>query len=1044
MAKKPLPEWQNPDVLHINREEPRVFSIPFQCVETAMLGDRGLSEMYRLLNGRWDFLYCADGTVPDDFMDPDYFVDDLEWDKLDVPSNWQMHGYDIPQYTNVNYPIPCDPPHVPDNTPVGIYRRSFNLPKGWKDRRVTINFDGVDSAYYVYLNGEFVGFSKVPHMPAEFDITSLVEEGENCIAVKVYKWSDGTYLEDQDMWRLSGIFRDVYLLGTPKTHVRDIIADATLDDTYTDGLLEVNCEVIGRTAGAKITAKLLKGKKELFAQTKAAKKDTAFSFKVPGVDKWTAETPELYSLLIIEELKGEIAEVQKIDIGFKKVEIVDQALLVNGKTVKLKGVNRHDTDAELGHVTPYDKLVLDIEQMKKHNINTVRTSHYPNDPRWLSLCDRYGLYVVDETDLECHGMMVPGFVQAGPLPERKPGQPPKLPDDFYGNYLSNSPEWKKAYVDRATRMVRRDRNHASIIIWSLGNESGYGVNHQHMKDAILELDKSRPIHYEGDHELKTTDIESTMYTPVTRVLEQYAKSEHPSPFFMCEYCHAMGLGPGALKEYWEAFYNNRRLIGGCIWEWVDHGMLCETEEGEEYYAYGGDFGDKPNDSNFCVDALNYPDRTPHTGLIEYKKIIEPAHFAWKDEKKGTVTVKNMLDFVSLDRYEARWSLICEGEYVSGGKLNITGVPAHGTKDIKVPFKRPESGEAYLEIVVTEKDETLWAEAGYEVGRSQLMLSTKASVYQYAVKDMPPVEFEDDEDIITVRGEDFEVIFDAMNGEMVSWISGGADMIEEGPALNIWRAPTDNDVHQKEKWQRWGMNILQARLEDIEAVQVSEGCVKVTVTQVYAPYILKPYIRTVITYSIYGNGDIRLNLHVEPLNEFIPYLPKLGIKLRLPEEYDRVYWYGKGPHENYPDMQESAMLGLYKAMVEDMHEPYVRPQENGARGGTKALAVTDILGKGFLVIGEKTYQDAGFSFTAHDYTDEKLDEAKHNHEIERENATILSLDYRQGGLGTNICGPEPEEQYRLFLNEPIDFTLVFRPYNRQLGDLVNFARCYAAE
>lgn len=1044
MPKRPLPDWQNPAVLHIHREEPRAFIIPFQCEATAMIGDRGLSEMYKLLNGLWDFLYCPDGIAPEDFMEEDYYVDEMEWDKLDVPSNWQMHGYDVPQYTNVQYPIPCDPPHVPDINPVGIYRRSFTLPHNWVDRRVTINFDGVDSAYYVWVNGKLAGFSKVPHMPAEFDITELVQKGENVVAVKVYKWSDGTYLEDQDMWRLSGIFRDVYLLGTPKTHVRDIVADATLDDTYTDGILNAEMQVIGDTSSAQIRARLMKDGELLEEQVITAAESTKLSFKVPDCAKWTAETPELYTLLVILEKGGALTEVQRVDFGFKKVEIKESALWINGKLVKLKGVNRHDTDSELGHVTPIDKLILDIELMKRNNINTVRTSHYPNDPRWLSLCDKYGLYVIDEADLECHGMQIPGWVQTDlNKPKRDESGVRKVPEEFYGNFLSSSPDWKEAYVDRAVRMVGRDRNHASIIIWSLGNESGYGANHQHMKDAILAIDASRPIHYEGDRELKTTDLQSVMYWPVEKVIEE-GQSDDPHPFYMCEYGHAMGLGPGSLKEYWDAFYASKRLIGGCVWEWVDHGMLCETEDGEEYYAYGGDFGDNPNDSNFCVDALNYPNRTPHTGLIEYKKVLEPARFAWVDEENGVVSVKNMLDFISLDRYKAVWSLYCEGERLCGGEIDLSNVPAHGEKTIALPYRRPKTGEAYVEITLTEAEETLWCDAGYEVARTQLMLSTKPYIHKYPCANMAEVEIDDDGDSISIVGEDFEVLFDAVSGQMISWVNNGAELIEEGPVLNIWRAPTDNDVHIKEQWNRWGMDKLQSRVEDIDVLQVNASCAQVQVTSVHAPYILNPYIRSIATWRIYGNGDIRLSMQVEPLNENIPYLPKLGVQLRLSPEYDRVFWYGKGPHENYPDMAVSAMLGQYRALVADLHEPYVRPQENGARGGVRALAVTDILGKGFLVVGENTYQNAGFSFTAHEYTDQDLDQAKHTYELKAADATMLSLDYRQGGLGSNICGPEPQEQYRLYLKEPVSFSFVFRPYNRQLGDVINYARCYAEE
>ena len=1029
-----LPDWQNPQVLQINRESPRATLVPFGSRQTALAGDRGLSPYFRLLNGEWDFLYCEDGATPPDFEQPDFDGD--EWDSIDVPSNWQMYGYDIPQYCNVQYPFPCDPPHVPDNTPVGIYRRVFTLPEDWEDKQVFVNFDGVDSCFYVYVNGEMAGFSKVPHMPAEFDITDFVNPGENLIVVQVYKWSDGSYLEDQDFWRLSGIFRDVYLLGVPKTTVRNVEVRTDLVNDYQDGVLDAHIDLRNYSEEDRAVAigvQLLRGKKLIDERLVEAAlpcdgpTDAVVHFDVPGCARWTAETPELYTLLVTLTSDADTV-VQRIDVGFKKVEIRDQQLFVNGVSVKLRGVNRHDTHSELGHVTPMESLIEDIELMKQHNVNTVRTSHYPNDPRWLKLCDEYGLYVIDEADLECHGMCIAS------------GEDGKNAWDLDSSWqlLSNGDDWTAAYVDRAERMVGRDKNHASIIIWSLGNESGYGKNHAAMKARILEMDDTRPIHYEGDKQLITTDISSTMYPRMDK-LEEEGRSADPHPFFMCEYAHAMGLGPGSLKEYWETIYAHKRLIGGCVWEWVDHGMLCVDEDGNEYYAYGGDFGDTPNDSNFCVDALNYPDRTPHTGLIELKKAYEPVKFALDGNR---LTICNLLAFRTLDDLNAVWAVTRDGVQLERGRLDLSGVAPYGEKTVEVPFEMPEDGDCFLEISVTEAFETMWAPAGHEVTFEQIPLKTPSNVLCMPMDCMPDLLLDAPDGAAVIYGEDFEIIFDERTGEMVSWEKSGVELLSTAPHFNAWRAPIDNDVHQKEKWAKLGLDKLQARLENFRAEQLNEKAVRVTVTQVHAAYVRRPVIRTEITYTIYGSGDVRVNVQFMPLRQ-LTWLPKLGVQLAMPLKFDRVMWFGRGAHENYPDMKMSAPVAQYSALVSELHEPYVRPQENGARQDTRVLAVTDILGNGLMFVSEKAYDD-GFSFTCHDYSDQALDEAKHTNELEQGEETVVSIDYRQCGVGSNICGPEPMEQYKEYLTQGAEYAFVMKPYNRQLGEMMTFGRIVPEE
>ena len=1048
---KMLPDWQNPDVTNIGREAPRASLIPFESEKAALSGERGRSGCYRLLNGQWDFYYSPVGQAPEGFQDPDYDYAGEGWAELPVPSSWQMHGYDIPQYTNVNYPIPFDPPYVPDENPVGCYRRVFTLPEAWRGREVFLNFDGVDSAFYVWVNGEFVGFSKVSHMPSEFDITPHLTDGENVLAVLVYKWSDGTYLEDQDCWRLSGIFRDVYLLGVNKAHIRNAVVSAEPDDAFKNGLLTVQAELASYEGGqaATVRAKLFENGKVIAEQAVSAgaeegqSADAAFEIPVENVKLWTAETPNLYQLLLELEQDGEVVEVQRVDVGFRRIEIRDRQFFVNGVSVKLRGVNRHDTHAELGHVTPLESLVTDVELMKQNNVNTVRTSHYPNDPRWLDLCDQYGLYVVDETDLETHGCGVLG-------------------EEEGWSQLVDSPDWEKACVDRAERMVCRDVNHPSIIMWSLGNESGFGRNHIAMKKRILELDDSRPVHYEGERHNKTyaekgvtvSDVKSTMY-PWIEMPEEVRKNPHfnglltfeeegkdtkdPRPYFMCEYAHAMGLGPGSLKEYWDLIYKYDRLIGGCVWEWVDHGILTETDDGEPFYAYGGDFGDHPNDGNFCVDALNYPDRTPHTGLLEMKKAYEPVKFFLADAEKGLVTIRNLFAFRTLDDLDAAWSLVCEGEELAHGRLDISGVAPYGEKTVALGCDMPDKGEAYIEIRVNEAFDRLWCERGHEVTAAQLMLPARPEIERVSAGGMERLEVEESETHIEIMGEDFSLLFERATGELVSWIAAGAELLEKGPRVNLFRAPIDNDRNVRRLWEPLDLTRLMTRVEDVSFERVSDTVVKLSVTTAHGPRVRRPFLRSVFTYTVFGSGDVRLNVVYEPLKKDLPFLPRVGLTVEMPAQFDRVMWYGLGPQENYPDMKLAALLGQYSALVDDLHEPYVRPQENGARGGVRALAVTDILGAGLMVVAEETYEDEGFSFSAHPYTDVALDKAEHTFELEAEDKTVLSLDWRMGGIGSNSCGPLPLEKYQLKLTEKASFTLVLRPYNRQAGELISGAR-----
>ncbi len=608
-------DWENLEVLERNREKPHATLVPYASEENALAGQRGGSPYFKLLNGQWSFCYATSpANAPAGFENPEFSAED--WDSMPVPGCWQMNGYGRPNYTNVAYPYPVDPPYVPQENPVGLYRTHFVLPKAWDGKQVFVTFEGVDSAFYLWANGKMVGYSQGPHMPAEFNLTPYLHAGENLLAAKVFQWSDGSYIEDQDMWRMSGIFRDVYLTATPTLHLRDVAVNPVLDADYRHGSLEIKAWLknFASTSQAlqKVTARLVDvsgatvcdGSLDAagFANQVGAGEEAVLSIIMPvqNPSKWTAETPYLYKVLVSLHQDDKVIETECFNIGFRKIEIKKGVFMVNGQAVKLHGVNRHDSSPDTGHAVTPEQMLLDILLMKRNNVDTVRTSHYPNDPHWYDLCDKYGLYVVDEADLECHG---------------------------FGNILnqsqiSNDPQWEKAYLDRAVRMVERDKNHPSVIIWSLGNESGFGSNHRSMAAWIHENEPTRPVHYEGatgwgnpdkSSHAGVVDIFSVMYPTVARLIDEGQKESEESPFFMCEYAHAMGNGPGNLKEYWEAIYTYPRLMGGCVWEWVDHSVRMHTPDGKEWFAYGGDFDDFPNDANFCVDGLNFPNRQPHTG-----------------------------------------------------------------------------------------------------------------------------------------------------------------------------------------------------------------------------------------------------------------------------------------------------------------------------------------------------------------------------------------------------------------------------------------------
>ena len=1009
-------DWQNQQVLEHNRQPAHATLVPYADLETALAGERGASPFFKLLNGEWRFLYVPSPVdIPAGFEAEEFNSEG--WDSIPVPSNWQMLGYGRPNYTNVAYPYPVDPPFVPQENPVGLYRRSFDLPVAWEGRRVFLNFDGVDSAFYVWLNGQKVGYSQGSHLPSEFEITPLIRPGKNNLAVQVFQWSDGSYLEDQDMWRLSGIFRDVTLFATPGVHLRDAFIRTHFDTAFQDAVLSLGVTVKNYThvpvVPSSVVARLYDDQKHLVAEQKVCERLAlgageesvqAVDIPVKAPRKWSAEEPNLYTLvLFLHGSKDALQEVIRFNVGFRQVEAHNGQLFLNGVPIRLKGVNRHDTHPDLGHAVSLESMLTDVISMKQHNINTVRTSHYPNDPRWLDLADRFGLYLIDEADLETHGFHFTGDV----------------------SQISKDPAWEAAYVDRASRMVERDKNHPAVIIWSLGNESGYGPNHDAMAAWIRKADPTRLIHYEGAGDAAVVDIVSVMYPKVSDLIQQGQKTDDPRPFFMCEYAHAMGNGPGNLKEYWEAIYAYPRLLGGCVWEWVDHAVRQHTPDGEEWFAYGGDFGDQPNDGDFCVDGLNWPDRTPYPGLIEYKKIIAPVKVEAVDLLAGKVTILNRYAFLSLRHLDGAWFLSEGGNLLQQGRLPALEVSAGGAMDVTLPYTLPEpiaGAEYWLTFRFTLAEDTLWAARGFEIATEQFQLPLQVpAAPALLIKSMPSLALETSPNRAVVRGEDFSLKLDTFHGVMAEWVYQGKPLLNAGPRINLWRAPTDNDINLAKEWQSVGLDRIQHRVVNAEVLSNDPQAVTMDVEAVLGGYSLAPLFKVRYFTTLYGSGDVVIKTILTPLQDGLPPLARVGLQMRLPSSLDRLTWYGRGPHENYVDRQESALVGVYTSTVQEQYVPYVFPQENGNKSDVRWAAVTDSRGIGLLAVGLPL-----LNVSALHYTPEDLTHARHTYELKQRDETILSLDIVQCGLGSNSCGPGPLDKYLIDPQE-ITFSVRLKPF-----------------
>ncbi len=1014
---------ENLAIAQENALSPHASFTPYTDVDAALKGVR-TAPMFRLLNGVWRFYYNNSELDVDDNFSNVYY-DDAQWVDMPVPSVWQTEGFGKPNYTNVIFPFPIDPPYVPDANPVGLYRRHFTLSDYVDGKRVTLTFDGVDCAYELYVNGAYIGYNTCSHMPTEFDITSVAKVGDNVVAVKVWQWAAASYIEDQDKWRLNGIFRDVYLTVTPKLYLADLVTRGSLDDNYKNGILpvEVVLRNTGNASGATVKLNLLNkdGKVIDSATVNGNVADHAVltaTLNVPDALHWTAETPHLYTLTA-EVLVGDaVTQATAIQVGFRNVKIVDGVFTINGKPVKIKGVNRHDFHCDTGAAVPRYAIEKDILLMKAHNVNAVRTSHYPNADYLYELCDQYGLYVIDEADQENHG-----FVMGGD----------------WGTSVKD-PAWEPQYVHRAVRMVRRDINHASVVIWSLGNESSHGHCTREMSKAIRAIDLSRPVHYESDYAYDPegedtyagrfkrvggddVDMVSRMYTNHEKLEKEGINEEkNPQPYFLCEYAHAMGNGPGGLAEYWDLFYKYPRLMGGCVWEWADHGLRAVGKDGLPMFAYGGDFGDKPNDGNFCIDGLVTPDRKPHVGLLELKRAMQPAHFKAVDLKAGTFEITNKLDFADLSDYGITWIVEAEGCVVDSGSIGTVDVAAQQTESFTLPYTLPASSckEHVLTISLRYRRSHKWAEAGTEMAWAQYVLPVDV-VKVVALPYRAALTLSENKKRYIVNGEHFTATFSKLTGHLEGYIVNGKSMLLAPVQHCFYRAPTDNDKREVEQWKRLGLDRLMHKCKELTCV-ADGGTIVVTAKGRSASWATYKGINWTTTYTVDTAGRVAVRNAYAFDDGIDCWLPRVGMEFMLTGDMSQFMWYGLGEHESYRDKLLSAKIGLYKNAVADNHYPYIKPQENGNKHDTRYAAVYDMRECGIRVEGEPL-----IDVSVHRYTHDALENAKHNYEIQCIDATVLHVDYGQSGVGTASCGPETLPQHQLKAGA-IAYSFVIEPFN----------------
>lgn len=1005
--------WENHQIDGINRMPARAHFLTFPSKEKALLNNNRYTHAFKNLNGVWKFMFLdAPEYSPEGFFNSDFDV--TKMDDITVPGNWQLQGYGKMHYSDLWYNFPINPPYVPTENPTGIYKRTFFVEESYRDKKIIIRFCGVDSAYHLWINGKEVGYSKVARNESEFDITDLIRVGEeNDVTVRVYQWSDGTYLEDQDMWWESGIFRDVELIGVPKDGINDYKVIADLDDEYKNGIFKV--EAFLRTIKeVNVTFELVDaGENTVFTKTVVAKEGKACIDEViADVNHWTAETPYLYKLFMTVEDDGQIVEVIPQNVGFRNIRLNGETFLVNGVAIKFKGVNRHDYSPQNGRVVSREEIEKDIILMKQFNINAIRTSHYPNSYYLYDLCDEYGMYLIAETDLECHGFELTG--------------------DY--KWITDDPSWELAYVSRMTRMIERDKNHPAIIFWSLGNESAFGCNFRKMTDVAHEMDPTRLVHYEGDFDVESADVYSTMYTWIENPKKPYLMKniieKSKKPHIHCEYCHAMGNGPGNLKDYQDLVYAHDKLQGGFVWEWFDHGIESFTESGEKYYRYGGDFGDDPSNKDFCIDGLIMPDRTPSPGLYEYKKVIEPITTTAVDIQKGIINLLSRYDFANLDRFNLVYKVMEDDVILQTGFMAVPSIEARANKDITLPYdlsviKVKPGAHYYVNISYQLREDTSYASSGHELATAQFELP----LYKEGIMVRPEgiLNVEKEHTTLHVKGANFSLDFNLVNGNLMNIVRDGMQVLSKGPRLTLWRAPISNDMEIIDKLKKVYFLHLEHEVVMNIDYHMEGNILKVEVDTINSTTNSAWHFKTKYVYTVCPSGDILIDVEGTPSGrvDLAPdMLPRIGVSMHLDKSMEHVRYFGMGPGENYADSKEAAQMGLYANTVDGLFTNYVIPQENGNHMGCKWVSMTNDRGMGLLASTE-----GDFNFSASWYEDKDLDDAKHTCDLVKRDYIVFNVDYKQNALGTNSCGQWQLDKYRAKFE---DFKLSFRltPFNNK--------------
>ena len=988
--------YENLSVLHENTMPARAYYIPASRRMDNLVEHREESDRMQLLNGTWKFQYFNSiYDIQDSFFEKNY--DTENFDEIQVPSVWQMAGYDTHQYTNIRYPFPFDPPYVPQDIPCGAYVHTFEYSRDEKVPKSFLNFEGVDSCFYVWINGSYIGYSQVSHMTSEFDVTDVLQDGTNTVAVLVMKWCDGSYLEDQDKFRMSGIFRDVYILKRPKQAISDYHIKTRIEDMLAKVEIEMK---FYSPLNVKISIEDRNG--AVVALGSIAEEGTAV-LEIASPELWNTENPYLYKLILETE-----NEVIVDHIALRKIEIKDQVIYLNGQKIKFRGVNRHDSDPVTGFTISLEQLTTDLTLMKQHNFNAIRSSHYPNAPFFYEMCDKYGFMVIDEADIEAHG---PFMIY-------------RKEDTDYNRFkrwnemIADDPAWEEAIVDRVKLMVERDKNRFCIVMWSMGNESAYGCNFEKAlewtknfdPDRITQYESARYRNYDETYDYSNLDVYSRMY-PALSEIQEYLDKDGSKPFLLVEYCHSMGNGPGDFEDYFQMIQDNDKMCGGFVWEWCDHAIAHGTaENGKTIYAYGGDHGEEIHDGNFCMDGLVYPDRTVHTGLLEYKNVYRPARVISYNKESGELVLHNYMDFDDLKDYvKISYELTQDGLVISKGILPEFSVAPHGEGKTNLKINVPENGKCYLKLIYHLKKELPLLDEDHILGFDEIEVSKEDTKCKLAEKWIPKtvvdseLQVNENDTQIHIKGREFAYTIDKRTALFTEMKFAGREYLNHPMELNIWRAPTDNDMYIKSEWKKAHYDKAYTRAYTTEVVQGKHG-VKITSHASVVAETVQKILDVTITWKIEAAGKIDADIAVTKDDEF-PDLPRFGVRMFLDKKLSAVRYFGMGPQESYCDKHQAASHGLYRADVGDLHEDYIRPQENGSHYDCEYVELNNSR-YGIVASAEKA-----FSFNASYYTQEELEKKTHNYELIESDSVVFCVDYALNGIGSNSCGPVVLDQYR---------------------------------